>query len=73
LEARRTDLLDQGQSLLHLQHYRQQSGWLKKGGGAVFGMLLLSFKACFYRRAAIAAPAPAAQGEFDEKGRWYRY
>jgi hypothetical protein len=34
--------------------------------------LLLSFKACFFRRAAVALPAPAMQGEYDEKGRWYR-
>ena len=49
--------------------------------GAVIGFLavtfgatlLFSFKACFYRRAAVAAPAPEAMGEYDEKGRWYRY
>jgi hypothetical protein len=52
---------------------------LEAGAAIGFGMvtlgttLLLCFKACFYRRAAIAGPAPAAQGEFDEKGRWYRY
>jgi hypothetical protein len=34
--------------------------------------LLLCFKACFFRRAAAGAPAPAVQGEYDEKGRWYR-
>jgi hypothetical protein len=38
------------------------------------GTLLLSFKACLFRRRAVS-PASAApqQGEFDEKGRWYRY
>jgi len=38
------------------------------------GTLLLSFKACLFKRHAFA-PASAApqQGEFDEKGRWYRY
>ena len=35
--------------------------------------LLLSFKACFFRRTAIIAPLPPVQGEFDEKGRWYRF
>ena len=35
--------------------------------------LLLTFKACFFRRAAVAAPPAPATGEFDEKGRWYRY
>jgi len=38
------------------------------------GTLLLTFKACLFRRHAMssasAAPPP---GEFDEKGRWYRY
>jgi hypothetical protein len=38
------------------------------------GTILLSFKACLFKRHAVA-PASAApqQGEFDEKGRWYRY
>jgi hypothetical protein len=35
--------------------------------------LLLSFKACFFRRAAVPATAAPADGEFDEKGRWSRY
>jgi len=38
----------------------------------VGGTLLLSFKACFFRRHA-SAPSALPQGEFDEKGRWYRY
>jgi hypothetical protein len=50
------------------------------GAGAAIGFLavtlgatlLISFKACFYRRAAVAAPAAPAVGEYDEKGRWYR-
>jgi hypothetical protein len=37
------------------------------------GTLLVSFKACFFRRVASGAPAPATVGEYDEKGRWYRY
>ncbi len=37
------------------------------------GTILLSFKACFFRRAAPSSAAPPEQGEFDEKGRWYRY
>jgi hypothetical protein len=37
------------------------------------GTLLLSFKACFFRRMALPAAALPQQGEFDEKGRWYRY
>jgi hypothetical protein len=39
----------------------------------IWGTLIFSFKACFFRRMALFAPAPAMQGEFDEKGRWYRY
>ncbi|MGA2935134.1 MAG: hypothetical protein ABSD81_08285 [Methanomicrobiales archaeon] len=35
--------------------------------------LILSFKACFFRRTAPAGAAPPEEGEFDEKGRWYRY
>jgi hypothetical protein len=35
--------------------------------------LLLTFKACFFRRAAVASPAAPTIGEYDEKGRWYRY
>jgi hypothetical protein len=50
-------------------------------GGAVIGFfavtiggtLLLAFKACFFRRMAPASAAPVQEGEFDEKGRWYRY
>jgi len=39
----------------------------------VGGTLITAFKACFYRKA-ISLTAPAvSQGEFDEKGRWYRY
>jgi hypothetical protein len=37
------------------------------------GTLLSSFKACFFRRTAPSSAAPVQQGEFDEKGRWYRY
>lgn len=37
------------------------------------GTLLVSFKACFFRRAAVSAPAAPVIGEYDEKGRWYRY
>src|SRR5512136_211328 len=33
--------------------------------------LLVAFKACYFRRVAASTPAPVAQGEFDEKGRWY--
>ena len=40
----------------------------------VWTTFLLSFKACFFRRAAPSGLAPGpSQGEFDEKGRWYRY
>ncbi|HTY52177.1 MAG TPA: hypothetical protein VMB35_03175 [Methanomicrobiales archaeon] len=36
--------------------------------------LITAFKACFFRRVSAGSPAaPAPQGEFDEKGRWYRY
>ena len=37
------------------------------------GTLLLAFKACFFRRVAPTSAAPVQEGEFDEKGRWYRY
>jgi hypothetical protein len=38
------------------------------------GTVLLSFKACYYRRAAASGPVSGpSQGEFDEKGRWYKY
>jgi len=38
------------------------------------GTFLLSFKACLFRRHALTPGAAAPrQGEFDEKGRWYRY
>jgi hypothetical protein len=34
--------------------------------------VLVPFKACFFRRS-VKAPSAPLQGEFDEKGRWYRY
>jgi len=38
------------------------------------GTLLLSFKACLFKRNVMsAASAAPPHGEFDEKGRWYRY
>jgi hypothetical protein len=37
------------------------------------GTFLISFKACFFRRMAAPSAPPVPQGEFDEKGRWYRY
>ncbi|HVN66402.1 MAG TPA: hypothetical protein VMT31_07310 [Methanomicrobiales archaeon] len=40
---------------------------------ALGATLLLTFKACYFRRAVSAAPSAPAAGEFDEKGRWYRY
>jgi hypothetical protein len=39
----------------------------------IWGTFLVSFKACYYRRAVVASPAAPVVGEFDEKGRWYRY
>jgi hypothetical protein len=38
----------------------------------VGGTYLISFKACYFQRAAMAAPALQV-GEYDEKGRWYRF
>jgi hypothetical protein len=35
--------------------------------------LIYSFKACFFRDYAGAPAAIAVQGEYDEKGRWYKY
>ncbi|MDD1666595.1 MAG: hypothetical protein LUQ23_03570 [Methanomicrobiales archaeon] len=40
---------------------------------AIGGALLTAFGACFFRRVAASSPAAGPQGEFDEKGRWYRY
>jgi hypothetical protein len=44
--------------------------------GVVFLVpLLLAFKACFYRNM-IGSPTATVQqvtGEFDSKGRWYKY
>jgi hypothetical protein len=38
------------------------------------GTLILSFKACLFKRNALSSvSAPTQQGEFDDKGRWYRY
>jgi hypothetical protein len=37
------------------------------------GTILVAFKACFFRRVTASLPASVPQGEFDEKGRWYRY
>ena len=39
----------------------------------IWATFLLSFKACFFRRAASAPAETTPMGEFDEKGRWYRY
>jgi hypothetical protein len=36
--------------------------------------VLLSYKACFYRKIASAVPIEqVTQGEYDSKGRWYKY
>jgi len=37
------------------------------------GTLLVSFKACYFRRAASPSAVTPEVGEFDDKGRWYRY
>jgi hypothetical protein len=39
----------------------------------IWGTFVASFKACFFRRVASSSPAPLPEGEFDEKGRWYRF
>jgi hypothetical protein len=35
----------------------------------------MGFKACFFRDHMAASPEdePAMQGEYDSKGRWYKY
>ncbi len=38
---------------------------------AVFTTVLYAYKACFFRNRAEGTLSP--QGEYDEKGRWYRY
>jgi hypothetical protein len=35
--------------------------------------LILGFRACFFRDCAGAEVSVAVQGEYDEKGRWYKY
>ncbi len=37
------------------------------------GTLVVAYRACFFRRHATATAATSAEGEFDAKGRWYRY
>jgi hypothetical protein len=37
------------------------------------GTLVVAYRACFFRRHTAAAAATPAQGEYDVKGRWYRY
>jgi hypothetical protein len=43
-------------------------------GGLVLIPFLFSYKACFYRRLASGTPAIQQEaGEYDSKGRWYKY
>ena len=37
------------------------------------GTLVVAYRACFFRRHTAAAAATPPQGEYDVKGRWYRY
>ncbi|MDD1660234.1 MAG: hypothetical protein LUQ62_03415 [Methanomicrobiales archaeon] len=37
------------------------------------GTFVVAYRACFFRRHGAAAAATPSQGEFDSKGRWYRY
>ena len=37
------------------------------------GTLAVAYRACFFRKLAGASPAAPQQGEYDAKGRWYRY
>jgi hypothetical protein len=51
-----------------------QAGIILGFFGVLIGAtLLVTLKACYFRRAAPPGPAAPVQGEFDEKGRWYRY
>ncbi len=42
-------------------------------GATVIIAIITSFKACFFRDNAGAPAAVPVQGEFDEKGRWFKY
>jgi hypothetical protein len=44
-------------------------------GGLVLVPFFISFKACFYQKLANSAPTTIQQvtGEYDSKGRWYKY
>jgi hypothetical protein len=42
-------------------------------GGLVLIPFFFTFKACFYRKLAGGSPAQAMIGEYDSKGRWYKY
>jgi hypothetical protein len=43
-------------------------------GLAILVSVVLCFKACFFRDHAAASPGePVMQGEYDSKGRWYKY
>ncbi|NYT21157.1 MAG: hypothetical protein GKC07_05075 [Methanomicrobiales archaeon] len=42
-------------------------------GATLVISVIYSFKACFFRDYAGAPPAVAVQGEYDEKGRWFKY
>ncbi|MBS1193868.1 MAG: hypothetical protein H6R28_268 [Methanomicrobiales archaeon] len=37
------------------------------------GTLVVAYRACFFRKIAGALPTAPPQGEYDTKGRWYRY
>ncbi|MDD1658292.1 MAG: hypothetical protein LUQ41_07545 [Methanomicrobiales archaeon] len=40
---------------------------------ACCGTFVVAYRACFFRRHTTVATATSTQGEYDEKGRWYRY
>ena len=44
-------------------------------GLAILVSVVLGFKACFYRDRSAASPGeePVIEGEYDSKGRWYKY
>jgi hypothetical protein len=43
-------------------------------GALVIVTVLYTYKACFYKvLSETKTPVTAVQGEYDEKGRWYKY
>jgi hypothetical protein len=42
-------------------------------GGLFLVPFIFTYKACFFRRLAGSSPDRQVTGEYDSKGRWYKY